>query len=47
MGHNYLKSVSIGIADGAATAASIMAGRKVLTTAQMSQGPAETPTVGH
>ncbi|MDN5704333.1 MAG: OBAP family protein [Yaniella sp.] len=38
MGHNHLKSVSIGIAAGAATAASIMVGRKVLTTAKMSQG---------
>lgn len=38
MGHNYLKSVGAGIAAGAVTAASILAGRKVMATAKISQG---------
>ena len=36
--HNYFKSIGVGIAAGAATAASIIAGRKVLNTAKISQG---------
>ncbi|NWN89767.1 MAG: OBAP family protein [Micrococcaceae bacterium] len=38
MGHNYLKNISVGVAAGAATAAGIIVGRKVATTAKISQG---------
>lgn len=38
MGQNYLKSIGLGIAAGAATAAGIIAGQKVMTTAKISQG---------
>lgn len=38
MGHNYLKSLGLGVAAGAATAAGILAGRKTLQIAKISQG---------
>ena len=38
MGQNYLKSIGLGIAAGAATAAGIIAGQKIMTTAKISQG---------
>lgn len=38
MGHNYLKSITAGAAAGIVTAAGIIAGRKVVTTAKISQG---------
>ena len=38
MGHNYLKSIGAGIAAGAVTAAGILAGRKVMATAKLTQG---------
>ena len=38
MGHNYLKSIGLGIAAGATTAAGIIAGRQVMITAKISQG---------